>query len=152
VALLVQVVQFNPVGGSLIGEAGPLVYVVSTATVLVVVLMNLRLPGLLLVAVGAAANLAAIVANGGYMPSDPGALAIAGLTPHDGPSNGIVVADPALRPLTDVFALPAGLPLANVFSIGDVLIGLGVAVAITAAMRSALQVPVPQGKTRSARP
>jgi hypothetical protein len=45
--------------------------------------------------------------------------------------------DPALRPLTDIFALPAWLPFANVFSIGDVLIGLGVVVVIALGMRTA---------------
>ena len=50
-------------------------------------------------------------------------------------SNSVVVADPALRPLTDIFALPAWLPFANVFSIGDVLIGVGIAVVIALAMR-----------------
>jgi len=37
--------------------------------------------------------------------------------------------------LTDIFALPRWMPLANIFSIGDVLIGIGVAIAIAAAMR-----------------
>jgi hypothetical protein len=45
------------------------------------------------------------------------------------------VPDPALRPLTDLFALPAAFPLANVFSVGDVLIGIGVAAVIVFAMR-----------------
>jgi hypothetical protein len=76
------------------------------------------------------------------MPADPRAMAMAGLEPAAGPSNSIVLAEPALRPLTDVFALPAWVPLANVFSIGDVLIGLGVAVAIAAAMRATPKVPV----------
>jgi len=40
-----------------------------------------------------------------------------------------------LRPLTDIFVLPAWLPFANVFSVGDLLIGLGVAVVIVVAMR-----------------
>ena len=53
----------------------------------------------------------------------------------DGPTNSVLVARPALEPLTDIFALPAWLPLSNVFSVGDVLIGIGVAVAIAAAMR-----------------
>lgn len=104
--------------------------------VLAVVLLNARLAGLPIVALGAASNLAAIVANGGYMPSDSAALAFAGLEPVDGPSNGIVLADPALRPLTDIFALPAGFPLANVFSVGDVVIASGVIIAIAAAMRA----------------
>ena len=45
--------------------------------------------------------------------------------------------DPMLAPLTDIFALPTWLPFANVFSIGDVLIGIGVVWAIVVAMRSA---------------
>jgi hypothetical protein len=39
--------------------------------------------------------------------------------------------------LTDIFALPPGLPLANVFSIGDVLIGLGIVLVIALGMRGA---------------
>jgi hypothetical protein len=37
--------------------------------------------------------------------------------------------------LTDIFAIPAGLPFANVFSVGDVLLGIGIIVVIVAAMR-----------------
>ena len=76
--------------------------------------------------IGAGCNLAAIVANGGAMPADPAALAAAGVDTA-GYTNSVVTADPALRPLTDIFAMPAWLPFANVFSIGDVLIGVGVA-------------------------
>ncbi len=132
-----QVVQFDRVGGALVGDAGPALYVASTAVVLAVVLRNIRLTGLPIVAAGAALNLAAIIANGGYMPADPGALAAAGLRPAEGATNSVVLAQPALAPLTDVFGLPSGVPFANVFSVGDVLIGLGVAVAIASAMRTA---------------
>jgi hypothetical protein len=37
--------------------------------------------------------------------------------------------------LTDIFTLPPWVPFANVFSIGDVLIGLGVVVVIALGMR-----------------
>ena len=98
-------------------------------------LRNLAIPGVAIIALGAASNLVAIVANGGYMPADPGALAIiGGIEP--GYSNSSVVADPGARPLTDIFAIPAWVPFANVFSIGDVLIGIGVAVTIAVAMRA----------------
>jgi hypothetical protein len=50
--------------------------------------------------------------------------------------NSAVRADPALVPLTDIYALPAWVPLANVFSIGDVLIGLGIVVVIAIGMRA----------------
>jgi hypothetical protein len=133
--LLVQIVLFTDLGSTIAGDAAPSIYLLSTAAVLVVVLLNLRVPGLALVAVGALSNLAAIVANGGRMPADPDALASLGDEIGDGYSNSIILADPALRPLTDIFAMPAWMPFANIFSIGDVLIAIGVAVAIAAAMR-----------------
>lgn len=133
--LAVQIVLFaDPVARS-VGSLGPPVYVASTALVLGVVLANLRLPGVPLIALGAAANLAAILANAGYMPADSAALAAIGEGVGEGYSNSIVVANPALRPLTDIFATPAWLPLSNVFSIGDVLISIGLGWAIVAAMR-----------------
>ena len=59
------------------------------------------------------------------MPTTPEALATAGLGGEEGFSNGAVVADAVLAPLTDIFAIPAGFPLANVFSVGDVLVAIG---------------------------
>ncbi|MBI2776989.1 MAG: DUF5317 domain-containing protein [Chloroflexi bacterium] len=133
--LLVQVVLFTPFGDRLAGGLGPAIYTASTAAVFVAVVRNLRMPGMAIVAIGALSNLAAITANGGAMPADPAALAIAGFSGPGDYTNSVVLAEPALRPLTDIYALPAWMPMANVFSIGDVLIGLGVAVAIVAAMR-----------------
>ena len=46
-----------------------------------------------------------------------------------------MLAHPALQPLTDIFALPHPIPFANVFSVGDVLIGVGVVIVIVVAMR-----------------
>jgi hypothetical protein len=93
----------------------------------VFVAANRRLPGVPLVAVGAALNLVAILANGGVMPATPSALATAGL-PLETPGyrNSAAVADPRLAFLGDVFAIPRAWPFANVFSIGDVLIAAGV--------------------------
>jgi len=133
--LLVQVVLFTPFGDGLAGDLGPAIYIASTAAVFVAVLRNLRMPGMAFAAAGALCNLVAISANRGAMPADPGALALAGFSGPGEHTNSVVLAEPAFRPLTDIYALPAWLPLANVFSIGDVLIGLGVAVAIVAAMR-----------------
>ncbi len=133
--LLAQVVLFSGGVDGVVGSAGPALYVGSTAAVLLAVLANLRVPGLPLVALGAVSNLAAILANGGYMPGDPDAYAMAGLEPEGGFSNTIVTDTPALRPLTDIYALPDPVPFANVFSVGDVLIAVGVAVAIAAGMQ-----------------
>jgi len=135
IGLAIQVLLFTQPLGGLAGNAAPAIYVASTGLVLVAVLRNIAVPGVAVIAVGAGSNLAAIVANGGWMPADPAALASVGGLP-DGPSNSIVVGDPALRPLTDLFALPAALPFANVFSVGDVLIGIGIAATIALAMRA----------------
>jgi hypothetical protein len=132
--LAIQVALFSAPIDTLVGDAGPPVYVASTVAVLIAVLRNLDIAGLALVALGAGSNLAAIVANGGFMPADPDAAAsVGGIAP--GYSNSSLVADPALAPLTDIFATPAWLPFANVFSVGDVLIGVGVAVTIAIGMR-----------------
>ncbi|TMQ15063.1 MAG: hypothetical protein E6J91_13975 [Deltaproteobacteria bacterium] len=100
---------------------------------------NLRLTGVFLVVAGAASNLAAIVANGGVMPASPEALATVGaaIGAH---TNSAVVAHPSVEPLTDIFATPSWVPFANVFSVGDLLIGVGVAVAIASAMRGSTRV------------
>jgi hypothetical protein len=132
--LFVQLALFADPIGNAVGNAAPAIYVASTAAVLVAVLRDVRITGMAIIAVGAACNLAAIVANGGYMPADPVALASV-VELSSGYSNSVVIGDPALQPLTDLFALPSTFPLANVFSIGDVLIGVGVAVTIAVAMR-----------------
>jgi hypothetical protein len=132
-----QVVLFSGPVSERIGDAGPLVYVGSTAMVLASVVANIRIPGMALVALGAAFNLAAIVANGGYMPASPAAAAAIGRDPITGYSNSVVMSSPALEILTDIIPLPPWLPFANIISIGDMLIGAGIAVVIAVAMRSA---------------
>lgn len=134
--LAIQIALFGPLE-STIGPAGTPLYVGSTIAVLAAVVRNVRIPGFALIALGALSNLAAILANGGVMPADPGAVALAGIHMDAGFSNSAIVADPALRPLTDIFAIPAGIPLANVFSPGDVLIAIGIVIAVVAGMRRA---------------
>jgi hypothetical protein len=134
--LAVQVVLFSGLVGGAVGRGvGEAIYVASTGAVLVAVWRNLGVPGLPLVALGAISNLVAIVANGGIMPTTHAALADAGLSAEEGFSNSAVVADPAVAPLTDIFAMPPWLPFANVFSVGDVLIGLGIVLVIAFGMR-----------------
>jgi hypothetical protein len=135
----IQVILFSGPVSERIGAAGPPIYVASTALVLAAVAANLRIPGMALVVVGAAANLAAIVANGGYMPASAEAAEAIGRGEIVGYSNSAVIAAPALEPLTDVIALPAWLPFTNVVSIGDLLIGAGIVVVIAVAMRGARQ-------------
>jgi hypothetical protein len=112
------------------------IYVTSTLAVALVVAANHRITGMPIAAAGAFSNLAAIVANGGYMPASESALSALGKVVKGSYTNSSFVENPNLPWLTDIFAMPAWLPAANVYSIGDVLIGLGVAVVIAAAMRS----------------
>ena len=133
--LVAQLLLFTDPIATSVGDLGPPIYVLSTAAVLVAVVRNWRIPGMWLVALGAASNLLAIVANGGIMPASPEAVSALEPLGGEGFSNSVVVADPVLRPLTDIFALPPWLPFANVFSIGDVLLGVGIAVVIASAMR-----------------
>lgn len=106
---------------------------------------NVRVPGLPLIAAGGASNAAAIVANGGVMPAHPAAVETAGLV-HDPAlfANSAPIADARLWFLGDVFAVPASWPLANVFSVGDVVLVLGALWLLHAAAGSRL------GRLRSA--
>ncbi|MFI5225576.1 MAG: DUF5317 domain-containing protein [Candidatus Limnocylindrales bacterium] len=138
-AVVVQLVLFLPLVADALAGAQTLaigLYVGTTAVVLGVVVRNIRLTGLPIVALGACLNLVAILANGGVMPATPEALAAAGLGPETNAAFDTRVVDPALPWLVDRFALPSWLPLANVFSVGDVLIGIGIAVAVAAGMHA----------------
>jgi Family of unknown function (DUF5317) len=106
----------------------PVLVVASYPVGAVFLAANRRVPGMALVAVGGALNLVAILANGGVMPASPSALAAAGL-PLDEPGfqNSAAVANARLAFLGDVLYIPASWPFSNVFSVGDVLIAVGVA-------------------------
>jgi uncharacterized protein DUF5317 len=133
-----QVVLFTlaPGGSPLLHRAG---HVATYGLALAVLWLNRRLPGVRLLAAGAAANLAAIVANGGEMPASAAALRAAALAVAPaGNVNSGVVAHARLAGLGDVLATPAWLPLHNVLSLGDVLIVAGAALLAHAATGSRL--------------
>lgn len=136
--LLFQVLLFSEPVAMRVGGWGPPLYVASTAVVLLALLRNLALPGFAVLALGAVLNLLVIVANGGQMPADP--LAFAALNglpvvPVDFFSNSELAAPDTFLPfLGDIFFLPRPLPFANVFSIGDLLIGLGAVVFLVRSM------------------
>jgi hypothetical protein len=152
VGLFVQVVLFSGPVSDRVGELGPPIYVASTALVFAAVLANRVVPGFPIVALGAASNLAAIVANGGYMPASAAAMAALGKVDPTSYSNSSIIANPSLAPLTDIFALPAWLPYANVFSLGDVVISVGVVVVIARAMRRARPGSVAALRAKDAEP
>jgi hypothetical protein len=103
------------------------------------VYLNFRTPGVLIVALGGLSNFIAISANGGVMPASKSALAYAGLADTPGQfASSTSVPDPHLLFLGDIFAVPASWPVANVYSVGDVLIVAGAFVLLHVACGSRL--------------
>ena len=90
--------------------------------------VNRRVAGLTLLAVGAATNGVVIALNGGTLPASEAALRRAGLPVElEVFTNSAPLESPRLAFLGDVFAIPAGVPFANVFSVGEVFILAGAA-------------------------
>jgi hypothetical protein len=107
-------------------------WLISYGCLLAAAAVNRRILGAQIVAAGMALNLAAILTNGGRMPATPGAMEAAGLN-FAVKHNSVAAAEPNLSWLVDRFAAPDWVPLANVFSVGDVVIALGAVVLVFAA-------------------
>ena len=91
--------------------------------------LNHRSLGTLVIGAGGLLNLVAISANAGVMPASASALRESGWTPEPGHfANSAAVENPRLPWFGDVFATPSWLPVHSIFSIGDVVIVLGIAV------------------------
>jgi hypothetical protein len=129
IGLFAQLLLFSSPLAAVVGPWGPSLYVVSTVLVLMALVWNLRQPGFWLIILGALANFVVIVMNGGQMPASPDAWqALTGIAavPTTDFSNSALIGPTTVLPfLGDIFVLPRPIPMANVFSIGDVLIGVG---------------------------
>jgi hypothetical protein len=117
-------------------------WVASYGLLVVAALLNRRITGVPVVAAGMCLNLAAILANGGTMPVSYDAMRGAGRVDvvH---ANSTAMSDPSLPWLVDRWVAPDWLPLANVFSAGDVVIALGAMVIVLAGMGVRLRRDVP---------
>jgi MFS family permease len=115
----------------------------------VILLVNRSLPGLTAAALGTVANGIAIVANGGWMPVWQPSLAAAGLDPNvlhssfhrilDGPVDAGFFAHGG--PLVDIIPIPIPI-VQSVASVGDLLLGAGLAFFVFAALvRAPVAVP-----------
>ena len=121
------------------GAATPILYVLSCAAVLACVIRNVRIPGLAVIALGGVSNLLVIVLNGGFMPVTAESARAAGQLPPSGYVTTIDMTSPVLQPLTDIIVVPQPLPLANVYSVGDLLIVIGLSGTLVWTLRK----PVP---------
>jgi hypothetical protein len=105
---------------------------------------NRHIRGIVPIAIGAALNLLVIAVNGGTMPASEWAWNTAGFGAAGGGFENSAVNHTARLPwLGDVFAIPAGWPLSNVFSIGDVVIVIAVGYLAHQACRPAPAVSKP---------
>jgi hypothetical protein len=98
-----------------------------------VIYRNRSVPGLVVLAVGAAMNGVTIAVNGGTLPANPDAVRAAGWAEQAGAfENSGALAHAHLAFFGDNYVTPSYLPLRNVFSIGDVVILLGAAILLHA--------------------
>jgi hypothetical protein len=142
-AIAVQVIAF-PFGVLpwRTGETTAMVlWLVSFALLIAAATVNRKITGVPLVAVGLGSNVAAVLANGGTMPVLPEAMHSAGRVDPT-VANSTADAAPNLPLLVDRWAAPDWIPMANVFSIGDVLIAVGAVVIVLAAMGARVPNPL----------
>jgi hypothetical protein len=116
-----------------------LLFLLSHLLLLTFIWRNRWMAGIQIIGLGVVWNLAAILANGGFMPVSPDALVQinpgssleqwpAGL--HYGFSKGIILArqETNLWLLSDILVLPPPFPWPTAFSLGDLLLALGIGV------------------------
>jgi hypothetical protein len=108
-------------------------WVTSYGLLVVAAVLNRRIIGVPIVATGMALNLVAVLANRGTMPVRLSAMHDAGRIGAV-QANSTAMSDPNLPWLVDRWAAPDWIPLANVFSVGDVVIAGGAVVIVLAGM------------------
>jgi Na+/melibiose symporter-like transporter len=144
-ALVIQALLFSRAGDRIDPALHGRLHLASYGLLIVFAVANLSSRTLLPVLTGLGLNALAIGANDGRMPVSSHAAAAAGL--HPSAHANVSEAADRLRFLGDVFALPPELPLANVFSVGDILIGAGmIAFVVAVATNDGLAPPLSVGR------
>jgi hypothetical protein len=145
IALQVAIISLVPAGPA---GSHEVLHLVSYALLGACAWANRRIPGVPLVVLGGLLNAIAITANGGVMPADPGLVVDAAQRGGEAFVNSGVVESPRLLFLGDVLATPRSWPMANVYSVGDLLIVLGAFVLLHRVSGSRLLAwwPLPRGR------
>jgi hypothetical protein len=133
VGLQVVAFPFGFLPWSTHGAVATGLWIASYGVLIVATLVNVRITGVPIIAAGMCLNLGAILANRGTMPVRHGAMLAAG-DEYGTSANSTALADPHLGWFVDRWAAPDWIPLANVFSIGDVVIAVGAFVIVLSAM------------------
>jgi hypothetical protein len=137
--LVISVLTSLPRTVAVVGHIG------SYAMLAWVLWLNRRLPGVAVIAAGAAANGVTIAVNGGTLPASASALRAAGIHLREGFDNSGLVAHPHLAWLGDVMVTPAWLPMRNMLSIGDLLLLAGACLLVVVGSRRTQPVPAEVG-------
>jgi len=132
-------------------------HVGANALLLGVALLNRRVPGMAVLALGLALNLAVIASNGGLMPVSPELWAArhaaerVAIGQHPPQTKDVVLPHDQARLwfLGDVLALPAGAPVPLIASAGDLVIAVGLVIALQGLMQAGR--PVPRRRRRGGR-
>ena len=145
IAFFLQIVvfssQFESLGWS--DRLDPGVHIFSNLLLLLAVGLNLSLSGMKILGIGLLLNFLVIVTNGGYMPVAPDDLARAGMadlaevlrTQRHVSKSTVLTSETRLPFLADIFLVPPWLPVNNIFSIGDVFIGIGAFILVLQGMQ-----------------
>jgi Family of unknown function (DUF5317) len=152
-----QLLIFTPFARSpLVAFATLPIYVLSLALLAIWVAANWRIPGMALIAIGLALNIAVIAANGGHMPVLPAGARLAGqyeALAADDPrtSKHMLMERDQVRLwlLSDIIVIPRGVPGASVLSIGDLALTAGIAILCYSTIRRAPVAPA-TGAVKSA--
>ncbi len=130
-ALAIQIGIYSSLSARVPAAWDTPLHVLSYLLLIGFLLLNVRVPAFWLVGFGLLSNVAVIFTNGGRMPVSGEAWQAAGnslsVFNSDGISdnNVLATADTHLRWLSDIFAVPAQVPLASVLSVGDVMMVIG---------------------------
>jgi len=135
----IQLVIFNEkFSYSKLNFLTPILYIYSLFILLIFMVLNLQYKGIKIAGIGFLSNLAVIVSNGGYMPQNLLKLELIGeqekvelLKQFGHFYNGIVMSpNTHLNFLGDIIVIPKLKFLMGVYSIGDVVITIGITIFI----------------------
>lgn len=134
-AFLVQIIIFSGIPFLKLGSfAITIIHLLSYLCLIAFILLNIIIPGILLIGLGILSNALVIFLNGGYMPTysenlkNTSVAANAQVLVQSGTVNNSseITSNTILPWLGDIFYLPAWIPFSNVFSIGDIIIAVGI--------------------------